>query len=160
MLLWFAGGAVVIVWAVFQDPAIDFRLVIVGALLPDVVDGPLGGARALHSLVTCAVLLLGVMVATRGRRRLRRQLLAVPIGALLHLVLDGMWTDPRVFWWPVLGWSFRGRSLPSLDHPVALIIAEELAGAAALVWCIVRFDLRGPERRATFLRTGRLGTRS
>ena len=54
MLLWFAGLSFVMVWNVFRDPAIDYRLVMVGALLPDVVDAPFGGPRVMHS-VTAAV---------------------------------------------------------------------------------------------------------
>jgi len=158
VLLWFAGGAWVLVWVVFQDPAIDYRLIMAGAVLPDLVDGPLGGARLLHTLVAGVVLLLGVMVATRGRRRLRRRLLAVPVGVLVHLLLDGTWTDARVFWWPITGWSLAGAGpLPSIAHPLAVTVAEEAAGALALAWCWSRFRLGEPGRRAYFLRTGRLG---
>jgi hypothetical protein len=102
------------------------------------------------------VLLTVVMLGTRGRRLLRRRLLAVPIGTFLHLVLDGMWTDKQVFWWPVYGSSFGDRALPSIargwfDLPL------ELAGLVALVWAWRRFRLAEPERRAYFLRSGRLG---
>jgi hypothetical protein len=40
---------------------------------------------------------------------------------------------------------------------VALLAVQELAGAAALGWWWARFRLREPERRAYFLRTGRVG---
>jgi membrane-bound metal-dependent hydrolase YbcI (DUF457 family) len=156
MLLWFAGMAFVMVWNVFRDPAIDYRLVMVGALLPDVIDAPFGGARVMHSVTASAVLLGLVMVGTRHRRALRRRLLAVPIGTFLHLVLDFMWTQAHVFWWPFLGWSFTGHGLPSLERPVPVIVAQELVGAAALVWCWRRFGLADPSRREAFVRTGRL----
>ncbi len=157
MLLWFAGVSVVIVWLVFRDPAIDYRLVMAGALLPDLIDAPFGGARALHTLTASAVLLTVVMVATRGRRAARRRLLALPVGTLLHLLLDGMWTSTRVFWWPLRGWSFPTEGLPSFSRPVAVIVLQELAGAVALVAGARRFRLDQPERRRAFLRTGRLG---
>jgi membrane-bound metal-dependent hydrolase YbcI (DUF457 family) len=134
VILWFAGLSVVIVWNVFHDPRFDYRLVVVGALLPDAVDAFFGGARLLHTLIFSVGLLVVVMLATLGRRALRRRLLAIPIGTLLHLVLDGMWTRTHVFWWPFLGTSFGHGRLPILDRPVALLVAEELAGAAALVW--------------------------
>ena len=156
MLLWFAGLSFLAVWLVFHDPAIDHRLVVVGALLPDVLDAVFGGARLAHSLLGSVVLLTGVMLGTRGRRLLRRRLLALPIGTFLHLVLDAMWTRQDVFWWPAFGWSFRDESLPSLDRG-ALNVVLELAGAAVLVWAWRRFRLFEPERRAYFLRTGRLG---
>jgi membrane-bound metal-dependent hydrolase YbcI (DUF457 family) len=140
LILWFAGGACLMVWFVFREPRIDYRLVIAGALLPDLVDGVWGGARLLHTLVFSVVLMFAVMAATRGRsarvRRRRRQWLAVPIGTFLHLVLDGMWVRTHVFWWPFFGWSFEGARLPTLDRPVWVVALQEAAGLAALVWYV------------------------
>jgi hypothetical protein len=157
VLLWFAGLAWVIVWLVFQDPAFDYRLVVVGALLPDGVDAPFGGARVLHTLLFSVALLAAVMLATRHRRRLRRHLLALPVGTFLHLVLDGMWARTKVFWWPLFGTSFAGRGLPSLSRPWPLLVLEELVGAVALAWCWQHFELGDRTRRSTFWRTGRVG---
>ena len=156
MFLWFAGLSFLIVWLVFRDPAIDYRLVMVGALLPDAIDVWFGGAALAHTLVASVGLLTIVMLATRGRRLLRRRLLALPIGMFLHLVLDGMWTSSEVFWWPFLGGSLGEESLPSVDRGAANLLLEA-AGAAVLVWAWRRFRLAEPERRAYFLRTGRLG---
>ncbi|MEA3077277.1 MAG: hypothetical protein QOF60_2185 [Actinomycetota bacterium] len=153
MAFWFAGLAFVLVWAVFKDPAIDYRLVMLGAVLPDVVDGSVWGrAGVLHTLVASVVLLVVVMLATRGRRSWRRRLLAVPIGTFCHLVLDGMWARTSTFWWPFFGWRLSGSGLPSLSRPVWLVVAQELVGLGALVWCWRRFRLG-----SAFLRTGRLG---
>ena len=157
MLLWFAGGSLVLVWQVFRDPAIDYRLVIAGALTPDAVDVVLGGPRVLHTLVASAVLLVAVMLVTRHRRGIRRRLLALPIGTFLHLVLDAMWARTAVFWWPAFGPSFPGGGLPSLSRPVLLLALQEVAGAVALAWWWRRFRLGEPERRRQFARTGRLG---
>src|ERR1051325_11164300 len=117
MLLWFLGVSFVIVWQVFRDTAIDYRLVMLGAILPDLIDGPFGGARALHSVLASIVLLTVVMLSTRHRRAARRRLLAIPVGTFLHLVLDGMWARAHVFWWPFLGRSFEGAGLPSIHRP-------------------------------------------
>ena len=40
VLLWFIGTAIVSVWYVFSDPFFDYRLLLVGALLPDLIDVP------------------------------------------------------------------------------------------------------------------------
>lgn len=157
MLLWFAGLALVIVWQVFRDTAIDYRLVVVGALLPDVIDLALGGARVLHTLLASVAILTCVMVVTRGRRGARRRLLALPIGTFLHLVLDAMWTSTEVFWWPAFGLSFGGAELPSLSRPLAVVVLQELAGLAALAWWWRRFRLGEADRRSVFVRSGRLG---
>lgn len=155
MLLWFAGLSVVIVWSVFRDPAIDYRLVVVGALLPDIVDGITGGAGVLHSLAFSVILLVAVMLGTIGRRSLRRRLLALPIGTFLHLVLDGAFTDTTLFWWPFTGGVPGAVPLPSVDRSLVLNVGLELAGLVALVWVWRRFDLADPVRRRTFVRTGR-----
>lgn len=157
MVLWFAGLTFVLVWSVFRDTAIDYRLVMAGALLPDIVDVFFGGARVMHTLLASVTVLVGVMVVTRGRRHLRRQLLAVPIGLFAHLVLDAMWARTGTFWWPILGGGFEDDTLPSLGRPAALLAAQELAGALALWWAYHRFRLSEPDRRGLFRRTGRLG---
>ncbi len=144
-----------LVWLVFRDPAFDYRLVMVGALLPDLLDGPLGGARAAHTLLGAVVVLTAVMLATRRRRRLRRSLLAVPIGMFAHLVADGMWTRTETFWWPFFGRSLSD-PLPALDHGPVVLVLEELVGLAVIVWCWRRFRLSDPAVRRSFLRTGHL----
>jgi membrane-bound metal-dependent hydrolase YbcI (DUF457 family) len=149
--------AFVLVWAVFKDTAIDYRLVMAGALLPDLVDVWFGGAAVLHTLAFSVGALVAVMVTTRGRRVARRRLLAVPIGTFCHLLLDAMWARTSTFWWPFLDGGFEGGGLPSLSRPVPLLVVLEVAGAVALWWCVGRFRLFEPERRSVFLRTGRLG---
>jgi len=156
VLLWFAGGSLVLVWQVFRDPAIDYRLVVAGALLPDAVDLFLGGPRYLHSLAAGILTLTAVMIGTRGRRGARRRLLAVPIGMFLHLALDAMWARTEVFWWPAFGLAMHGDELPSLARPPVVLVAQEVAGAAALVWWWARFRLSEPERRRRFVGSGRL----
>ncbi len=153
--------ALVTVWLVFRDPAIDHRVVLLGAVLPDVVDAPFGGARLLHTLAASAALLVLVMLLTRrsrsgrSRRHLRRRWLFLPVGTFLHLVFDGMWARTEEFWWPALGGALEG-PLPALDHGLAVLSVKELAGALALAWCWRRFGLGEAGARQTFLRTGRL----
>ncbi len=155
MVFWPAGVALGLVWLVFRDPAFDYRMVVVGALLPDVLDAPFGGARVTHTLLAAVAVLTAVMLATKGRRHLRRSLLAVPIGMFAHLVADGMWTRTETFWWPFLGGSLDDR-LPALDHGTAVLVIEELVGAVIVAWCWRRFRLSEPEVRRRFLRTGHL----
>jgi hypothetical protein len=61
-----------------------------------------------------------------------------------------------VFWWPLAGADLGDTELPSLARGLA-DVPLELAGAAVLVWAWRRFRLAEPDRRRTFLRTGRLG---
>jgi hypothetical protein len=154
MILWFAGMSFLAVWLVFRDPAIDHRLVMVGAILPDVIDGLTGGPWVMHSVLGSVVLLAAVMAGTVHRRLLRRQLIALPIGTFLHLVFDGAWTDTDSFWWPFTG-HFGGGSLPSIERGPFVVVLEVI-GLGVLVWAYRRFRLDEPERRQRFLRTGRL----
>jgi amino acid transporter len=155
VVLWFVGPSVLIVWAVFTSPAADYRLVAAGSLVP-LLELPSGSPRPLHSVVGAALVMVAVMLGARGRRLLQRQLLGLPIGMLLHLVLDGAWTDDHAFWWPFLGWSWSTSDLPELGRGGFSVVLE-LAGAAACWFAYRRFRLDEPERRELFLRTGRIG---
>ena len=86
MLLWFVGTALIAMWFTFRDPAIDHRLVIVGAVLPDAVDALSVKTNLMHTLAAPIVLMMGLMVCTIGRRRFRRHALALPIGIFWHSV--------------------------------------------------------------------------
>ena len=155
MLLWFFGTAIVSVWFVFRDPNFDYRLLCVGAILPDVADVGFGGARAFHSITVSIAALMAVVIASTGRKRWRKRALAVPIGMMLHLVFDGAFSKARVFWWPLGGFGFHDDALPSISRGL-LDVPLELLGLAMLVWVWRTFGLRSPARRHQFLRTGRL----
>ncbi len=161
MFLWFAACAVVAVALVFGSSGVDYRVVALGAVLP-LVENLTGSPWVLHSLAGSVVMLIGVMTLTagRGRRLRRRRWIGLPIGTLVFLVASGSWSRTALFWWPVGGSGGVGRGVPpEYDRPLAIMIAFELAGIAALIWTAHRFGLSDPQRRQTFLTTGRL-TRS
>src|SRR5690606_35629367 len=155
MVLWFAGGAFVLVWLVFRSPAVDYRLVVAGAVLP-LVELPFGSPRVLHSLTGAAALLALAMVLTPRRRLVQRRLVAIPIGGFLHLLLDGVWADTDAFVWARSGGAWRDARLPGLGGG-GVDAGLEVAGAAARWWRGRRFRLDAPGRRRRCLRTGRLG---
>lgn len=142
MILWFVGGACLLVWVILHDPRLDYRVLIAGALLPELV-----GVHA-HSVLVSVAVLFVVMVVTRGAgaRPRRRRWLALPIGGFAHLVLDAVWTDTTLFWWPASGWSLAGERLPSLTRPVWVVVTQEVAGLAAAWWMYHRLRV-GPEPR-------------
>ena len=152
MLLWFVGTAVLSVWFVFRDPRFDYRLLAVGALLPDIIDVPFAQARWAHSLTVAVGVLALVMAVTAGRKPVRRLLLAVPIGMLLHLVWDGAFSATAVFWWPFSG-SWGDAQVPSLERGW-WNLPLELAGAAMLVWAYRRFALDHSQYRRELFRRG------
>ena len=154
MVLWFVGTAIVTVRFVFQDPRFDYRLLIVGAVLP-LADGVLGPLRVLHTLAFSLLALLVVMLATRRGGSARRLWLGLPIGLLLHLVFDGAWTDPDLFWWPVGGLSFDDAELPERARGW-WSVALDVAGLAMLVWVWRTSELSRPPRRHRFWTSGQL----
>jgi hypothetical protein len=154
MLLWFLGTALVSVWFVFRDPRFDYRPLALGALLPDLIDVPLGQSRWAHSLTVSIGVMALIMAATAGRKPARKPLLGVPIGMMLHLVWDGAFSATNVFWWPFSG-DWGDVRVPSLARGWWNALLE-LAGAAALLWAWRRFGLADAARRREFIRTGRL----
>ena len=153
MLIWFVVMSVVATFVVFQSPAIDYRLVALGSVVP-LVEVPFG-AGPLHSLAVPTVVLGVVMLATRHRRLVRRQWLGLPIGMYLHVVLDLAWTRTDAFWWPFLGAGFsEGGALETGRGIWSLLM--ELVALVVGVWAYGRFGLDDAERRRRFLRTGQL----
>ncbi len=153
MFIWFAVLSIVITWAVFQSPAIDYRFVALGAVLP-VIEVPFH-AGPLHSLVAPTAVLGIVMLATMRRRLVRRRWLGLPIGMYLHLVLDGAFTLTETFWWPFLGTSFTAGPAPEIDRGLWSVVME-LIGVGVGWWAWRRFGLDDPARRSRFFRTGQL----
>lgn len=152
MFLWFIGTSVVSVWYVFSDARFDYRLLAVGALLPDAIDVPDGDARWAHSLTAAVGTLVLVMVVTAGRKPVRRLLLAIPIGMFLHLIFDGVFASTRVLWWPFAG-SWGSTRVPSLQRGW-LNIGFEAAGAALLLWMWRKCELSDPRRRRALVEHG------
>jgi hypothetical protein len=155
VLLWFAGLAWLLVWRVFRSPSVDYRLVVLGAVLP-CLDLLIGRPTPLHTVSAAIAVLAVVMVVARGRRLAQRQWLSVPIGMFAHLVLDATWADTELFWWPLSGAALVDLEVPEVGWPLALDVVLELVGLAVLLGLWVRLGLTEAENRDRFRRTGHL----
>ena len=154
MFFWFIATAVFSVGFVFRDPRFDYRLLVVGSVLP-LLDGVFGGARALHSITVAIALLAVLMLATSGRKPIRKMLLGLPIGMFFHLVFDGAWNDTDTFWWPFTGWEFVDSDLPVVGRGIWSVVLE----VVGIVGCAYLWRLNGLSdraRRRRFLGDGRL----
>lgn len=157
MLFWYVGPSIVAVHDIFRSRGLDYRLIGLGALLPLLIDAPLGYYAYGHSLVVAVVVLGLVMVATIGRSRLvRRRLICIPIGWMCGLVLSGAFLHDVSFLWPFLGSDFPD---DSLVPPVTVLVLLDAAGLAISIWACGRFGLSDPATRSDFLRQGRLRER-
>jgi len=171
VLCWHLGATLWLFRWVFRDPKVDVRFLLVGAILPDLVDLPVGtliladrystGELWLHSLLVPTIYMSIVLLATRRGRR-RRAWMAVGIGWLLHLLLDGMWTSRDLFLWP-----FFGVEIPSGEAPFWPMAwdramsdpwrwAKEAVGLGYLAWLWFAMGLPDRDRRRAVLQTGRL----
>ncbi|MGI9649269.1 MAG: metal-dependent hydrolase [Acidimicrobiia bacterium] len=171
MIFWHIGGAVFLARWVFRDPAMDMRVLVFGAVLPDLIDKPIGsvlftghfgtGRIYAHTLLFAALMLMLVMVATERGTPTRKRWMAMPIGVLFHLLLD-MPLDPETLWWPVLGATFPAFAEGQLVDLIVyllkspLVVIQELIGLAYLIALYRKADLSEPERRKELATTGRL----
>jgi membrane-bound metal-dependent hydrolase YbcI (DUF457 family) len=146
---------------------VDYRLVILGSLLPDLIDKPIGmlilrdvfssGRIFGHSFV---VLLVFTLVgAYLWRRYGKTEGLVLSVAWALHLVFDRMWAFPATLFWPLLGWDFHqynatgwlSRVLHSWLTYSAIILQEGL-GAAIIAGLAIRLVVG--KRVCSFIRTG------
>lgn len=132
---------------------IDMRIIMVGSLLPDIIDKPLGhyllanffsnGRIFSHSLLFLIVLsVIGVILY---KTRKWTWMLALAFGTLVHLILDQMWNSPSTLLWPVYGWTFPREDvsnfIPTILHNMVTVPADyisELVGLAILVYLAIR----------------------
>lgn len=150
MVFWHLGATWFLFRWIFRDPQVDLRFLLLGSLLPDLVDMPLGtllfadryasGRLWTHSLLAPTLVGLVVLVATR-RGPSRKRGMALVIGMMFHLLLDGMWTQTSVFLWPFAGqlpagprpyWSTAIQR--ALDDPWRWL--RETAGVIYLFWLL------------------------
>ena len=152
---------------------LDLRLVLIGSLLPDIIDKPLGhfifretisnGRIFSHTLLFLAIISLAGFLLYR--RQERTWLLALAAGSFWHLILDEMWLAPRTLLWPAFGFSFEKLAIDNLfshllynlfTYPKVYI--PEIVGALVLAWFGLRLIRRG--QVLNFLKTGRNNPRS
>lgn len=171
MLFWHLGAAVWLFRWIFRDPKVDVRFLLLGAILPDLIDLPIGtliladrystGELWAHSLIVPTLYMVIVLLLTRRGRR-RRAWMALGVGWLFHLLLDGMWVYQEVFLWPFFGWEFPAGAAPywplawerALSDPWRWV--KEAIGLAYLIWLWLALGLSDKDRRQTVLESGRL----
>jgi membrane-bound metal-dependent hydrolase YbcI (DUF457 family) len=140
-------------------PGIDYRFAAVGALIPDLIDKPLGklgvsgfGSETAHHavghtlLVSACIILAGVLLARRGEIRL----LVLGLGSITHPLLDPTNSYPSALFWPLFGTDFPESHQPYRGYfqvPLDIVLA---ATYAMLVWRSAKW--RGRARR--FLSSG------
>jgi hypothetical protein len=149
-VLWHVGLTLAVVWLLVRDrPFVDYRLVALGSVLPDLVDKPLqlfvfrdgltSGRTYGHTLIVHLTVLLAIVLYVKATSPLRYAF--VPIAAVMHLVEDGVFSSPRVLLWPALGVTFPPKFARTMVGADALadptFIRQEIIGAVLLVLFLV-----------------------
>jgi len=93
---------------------IDPKYLVIGALLPDLIDKPLGmvifastittGRMIGHTLLFTLLLLLVGLYLYEKKRDLK--IISLSTGSLFHLIEDQLWKSPQILFWPLQGLSF------------------------------------------------------
>tara|TARA_B110000438_G_scaffold148585_1_gene143100 strand:+ start:68 stop:556 length:489 start_codon:yes stop_codon:yes gene_type:complete len=156
MFFWFCILSVIGTALIFRSPALDYRLIALGSLLP-LLESLFGLRLLLHTLTFDVLLLFGIMLLGRGRRLIQRRLLPIPIGLLSHLILDGTWTEAAVFWWPfmeldALGFFPNSGEFSSWKVSIGL----ESIGLLFGVWGWKKFAMKSQKNRRALFIEGRL----
>lgn len=153
MVVWFAALSFALVLLVFDSAALDYRLIMIGSLLPW-LDFLVADPWVLHSVFAPVAMMVAVMVLGWGRRLVQRRWLGLPIGVFLHQVLAATWTSQKLFWWPAFGVDLAGER--PATPPVSLIIVLEIVGVFVLVWLYRMLGFDDGARRELFVSTGRV----
>lgn len=170
MIFWHLGVTTLAVRYIYRDPAMDLRWVWVGALLPDLIDKPIGSVlfhstfetdRLFAHAVVFPVVMLAVVVGLTRRGLRRKAWVGLVVGALFHLVLDAAWADPEAFWWPFFGLEFPVRADSAIGPLVGRMLTDpliwvgEAAGAVYLGYLWRRY-LAAPGALRRFASDGRI----
>lgn len=92
-----------------KQQQVDYRFLLVGAVLPDIIDKPLGyllsagrkfGDKSFgHSLIFL-LLMLGVVLFQHYKKRNTTATKTLLLGSTTHAPLDTMWHFPKILFWP------------------------------------------------------------
>ena len=172
MILWHMATALFGFRWVFRDPEADLRWLLVGALAPDAVDMPIGalfwagtfssGELFAHTLTVTMIVGIAVLLLTSRGTAARRNAMVMMVGWLIHLLADGIWLSPQIFWWPFWGWSFPSWDVPFWPGAWARAGSDpwrwlsEGIGLGYLWFVLRNTELPTSDGLRHFVRTGRL----
>jgi membrane-bound metal-dependent hydrolase YbcI (DUF457 family) len=156
-------------WFVSLSRYVDIRLLLVGSMLPDIIDKPVGmyffrntfnnGRIFSHTLLFLIVIsAVGLLIY---KKQHRTWMLALAAGTFTHLLLDSMWKTPATLFWPLLGFSFPKTNLENwlqiiLHTTVSdpTVYLPEIIGLAIVLWFVIETIKR--KQVGAFIKYGRV----
>jgi len=134
-------------WFIALARRINIRWLLLGAVLPDIIDKPVGlllfssGRIFSHTFLFLILLLVVGLILYRSYKQV--WILTMAFGVFIHLILDQMWLNIELLVWPFNGFSFPSENVTSwvvdrladlIREPVVII--PEVIGAIILYWFV------------------------
>jgi inner membrane protein len=148
---------------------VDYRLLMLGTILPDLIDKPLGAwilgdtlsDTRVYTHTMLFILLLAIVGTSIYLRTGKQGGLWLTFGCFTHLCLDQMWLNPRTLLWPIYGWSFQRMNLSNwLENGFSSLATKptlyipEIIGAIILALFFIEVLRQG--KLSNLLRTGKV----
>jgi len=157
-------------WFARLSQRLDLRILLVGSLLPDIIDKPLGhilfreylssGRTFAHTLLFAVLITLGGLFLRY--RTSKTWMLVLSLGTFIHLILDEMWLQHwrSTILWPLYGLEFPeaeitgwfGNIWEAMLHEPAVYIPEIIGGVVIILF--LRVLIRN-SNLISFLKRGR-----
>ncbi|MFX1536198.1 MAG: metal-dependent hydrolase [Promethearchaeota archaeon] len=135
---------------------LDYRFLLLGSMLPDIIDKPLGIMFLGNGRAFCHTLFFTMLILTAGIYfflvRKKSALFCVALGCVAHVLLDSMWLNQVTFLWPLFGWSFPHNDIsigPWLERTFHNLLTQpsyyipEVIGFTMLIFFCVDFMRNG-----------------
>ena len=96
---------------------LDYRMVLIGAILPDLIDKPLSilfldrffhNTRIFAHTLIFNILLFGIGIYLLIKNN-KNSVFLLSVATTFHLILDSMWDYKETLLWPFFGWKFPAR---------------------------------------------------
>ena len=156
-------------WFATLGERIDIRVLLIGSLLPDIIDKPLGylffretfsNVRLFsHTLLFLILITIAGFILYRSRRK--TWLFVLSFGTFTHLLCDRMWRIPQTLFWPMYGFTFIKKDLTHWAERIGTDLVTdpstyipEIVGGVILIlflWVVVSNG-----KLLTFIRHGKL----
>ncbi len=153
-------------WLTSLGSHIDIRLLLIGSLLPDFIDKPVGQfffrGTFSNGRIFCHTLVFLLLITLTGIYLYQSQktgLLVLSFGTFIHLICDQMWLTPQTLLWPLYGYTFQKYALTYWLqnmlynlHTDPAVYVPELVGAVILIWFVLVLVRR--RKLYSFIRNG------
>jgi hypothetical protein len=149
---------------------LDFRVILIGSMIPDIVDKLLGmvifkeeianGRILTHSVIILGILSISIVNLAQIKVKFSHLKFYI-LPPFLHLFLDQLWEHPRTLFWPLLGSDYTKLDIEFGDYFTILlsepfVYITETIGAAVIITLFIRHKLYLKANFRAYLKKGTL----